>query len=206
MNSWSSQKKSVEIDGSRIAYVELGEGRPIIFQHGNPTSSYLWRNILPHLKDLGRCIAIDLVGMGDSDKLPHSGPQSYTFAEHRRYWEKTLDALDVSKDIIFVIHDWGSALGFDYIARHQERVSGVCHMEGIVMPLTWQQWPDSATDIFQAFRSSAGEEIVLEKNVFVERVLPASIIRELDQEEMKAYVEPFKEPGEGRRPTLSWPR
>ena len=103
MNSWSSQKKSVEIDGSRIAYVELGEGRPIIFQHGNPTSSYLWRNILPHLKDLGRCIAIDLVGMGDSDKLPHSGPQSYTFAEHRRYWEKTLDALDVSKDIIFQV-------------------------------------------------------------------------------------------------------
>ena len=189
-----------------MAYVEMGQGRPIIFQHGNPTSSYLWRNILPKLKDLGRCIAIDLVGMGDSDKIPQSGPHNYTFVEHRQYWEKTLDALGVSRDIIFVIHDWGSALGFDYIARHQERVSAVCHMEGIVMPLTWKQWPDSATEIFRAFRSSAGEEVVLEKNVFVERVLPASILRKLEKEEMEAYIEPFKEPGEGRRPTLSWPR
>ena len=206
MNSWSSQKKFVEIDGSQIAYVEIGKGRPIIFQHGNPTSSYLWRNILPNLKDLGRCIAIDLIGMGDSDKLPNSGPLSYTFAEHRQYWEKTLNALGISKDIVFVIHDWGSALGFDYTARHQERVSGICHMEGIVMPLTWEQFPDSATDIFRAFRSSAGEEIVLEKNVFVERVLPASIMRKLNKEEMDAYIEPFKDPGEGRRPTLTWPR
>ena len=206
MNSWSSQKRFIEIEGIQIAYVEMGQGRPIIFQHGNPTSSYLWRNILPKLKDLGRCIAIDLIGMGDSDKLPQSGPLSYTFVEHRKYWEKTLDALGISEDIIFVIHDWGSALGFDYIARHQERVSGVCHMEGIVMPLTWEQWPDSATNIFRVFRSSAGEEVVLEKNVFVERVLPASIIRELEKEELEAYVEPFKNPGEDRRPTLSWPR
>ncbi|MGR8919046.1 MAG: haloalkane dehalogenase [Gammaproteobacteria bacterium] len=206
MNDWTASKRYVDVKGQRMAYVEQGEGRPIVFQHGNPTSSFLWRNILPRLADLGRCIAIDLVGMGDSAKLPDPGPERYTFHEHREYWESALDALGVGSDIVFVIHDWGSALGFDYIARHPERVAGVAYMEGIVRPLTWDEWPESAVDMFKTFRSEAGETVVLEKNVFVERVLPASIMRKLDEEEMDAYVAPFRKPGEDRRPTLSWPR
>ena len=206
MNSWIEQKKYVDVKGHKMAYVEQGSGRPIVFQHGNPTSSYLWRNILPQLADLGRCIAIDLIGMGNSDKLPNSGPDRYTFVEHREYWEAALDALGVTEDIIFVIHDWGSALGFDYTARHPERVAGVAYMEGVVKPWTWDEWPEAATEIFQTFRSEAGEEVVLEKNVFVERVLPMSIIRDLTDDEMATYIEPFKNPGEDRRPTLTWPR
>ncbi len=206
MNSWTEQKQYVDVGGHKMAYVEQGSGRPIVFQHGNPTSSYLWRNILPQLSDLGRCIAVDLIGMGNSDKLPNSGPDRYTFAEHRQFWEGALDALGVEEDIIFVIHDWGSALGFDYTARHPERVSGVCYMEGVVKPMSWDEWPESARDIFKTFRSEAGETVVLEKNVFVERVLPASILRKLSDDEMAAYIEPFKNPGEDRRPTLTWPR
>ena len=206
MNEWTAKKKFVEVNGSRMAYVEMGEGRPIIFQHGNPTSSYLWRNIMPKLSHLGRCIAIDLIGMGDSEKLTPSGPDRYTFVEHRDYLHGALDALDVKQDVIWVIHDWGSALGFDYIAQYPERVSGVCYMEAIVCPLTWDVWPESARDIFQTFRSSAGEEVVLEKNVFVKKVLPASILRQLEADEMQAYIEPFKNAGEDRRPTLTWPR
>ncbi len=206
MNSWTEQKQYVDVDGYKMAYVEQGSGRPIVLQHGNPTSSYLWRNVLPQLSDLGRCIAVDLIGMGDSDKLPNSGADRYTFAEHRQFWEGALDALGVSEDIIFVIHDWGSALGFDYTARHPERVSGVCYMEGVVKPMSWDEWPESARDIFKTFRSEAGETVVLEKNVFVERVLPASILRKLSDDEMAAYIEPFKNPGEDRRPTLTWPR
>ncbi|MCB1745929.1 MAG: haloalkane dehalogenase [Gammaproteobacteria bacterium] len=206
MNDWSNKKQYVEVEGRRMAYVEMGQGRPIVFQHGNPTSSYLWRNILPQLADLGRCIAIDLIGMGDSDKLPDSGPERYTFAEQRRYWQGALAALGVERDVVFVIHDWGSALGFDWIATHPGAAAAVAHMEGIVKPLSWDEWPDSAREMFQTFRSPAGETVVLEKNVFVERVLPASILRTLSDEEMAAYRAPFLEPGEGRRPTLTWPR
>lgn len=206
MKDWSERKQFLEIDGVRMAYVEMGVGRPIIFQHGNPTSSFLWRNIMPQLEHLGRCIAIDLVGMGDSDKLPQSGPDRYTFTEQRQYWEGTLDALEVTKDIIFVIHDWGSALGFDWSRRHPTAVSGICHMEGIVKCLSWEEWPDAATEIFKTFRSPAGEAVVLEKNVFVERVLPASIMRDLTDSEMGVYRAPFRNPGEDRRPTLTWPR
>jgi len=206
MNAWSARKQTVTVDGSRMAYVEMGEGRPIVFQHGNPTSSYLWRNILPELADLGRCIAIDLIGMGDSDKLPDSGPDRYTFAEQRHYWRGALDALGVNDDVVFVIHDWGSALGFDWIADHPAATAGVAHMEGIVKPLTWDEWPEAARDMFKTFRSPAGEEVVLQKNVFVERVLPASILRDLDEDEMAAYVAPFANAGEDRRPTLTWPR
>lgn len=206
MNDWSQQKKFVEVDGQRMAYVEQGSGRPIVFQHGNPTSSYLWRNILPQLADLGRCVAIDLIGMGDSDKLPDSGPNRYTFVEHRRFLHGALDALGINDDIIWVIHDWGSALGFDYTATWPERVAGVCYMEAVVRPMTWEEWPDSAVEIFKTFRSPAGDAVVLEKNVFVERVLPASIMRELTPEEMDAYVAPFRNAGEDRRPTLTWPR
>lgn len=206
MNSWSAQKKTVTVDGRRMAYVEMGNGRPIVFQHGNPTSSYLWRNILPKLAELGRCIAIDLIGMGDSDKLPDAGPDRYTFADHQHYFGGALAALGVERDLVLVLHDWGSALGFDWMRRHPQAVAGVAHMEGIVKPLRWDEWPPAAVDIFKAFRSPAGEELVLDKNVFVEGVLPNSIMRKLSDEEMDAYRAPFRNAGEDRRPTLSWPR
>ena len=199
-------KKKVTVNGKTMGYVEMGEGDPIVFQHGNPTSSYLWRNIMPNLADQGRCIAIDLIGMGDSDKLEGSGPDRYTLLEHRDYWEGALDALGVSDNVTFVIHDWGSALGFDWANRHRESVMGIAYMEGIVRPVSWDDWPEAARGVFQGFRSPAGEEMVLEKNVFVERVLPGSIIRDLTEEEMAVYRKPFTNPGEDRRPTLTWPR
>lgn len=199
-------KKTIEVLGKTMAYVEMGEGDPIVFQHGNPTSSYLWRNVMPHLKDQGRCIALDLIGMGDSDKLENSGPDGYTFAEHRQYFDAALDALGVTDNVTLVIHDWGSALGFDWANRNRDKVCGICYMEAIVRPMDWADWPEAATEIFRGFRSSAGEEMILEKNLFVEAVLPGSILRELSDEEMAVYRRPFSEPGEGRRPTLTWPR
>ena len=199
-------KKTVSVNGKSMSYVEMGEGDPIIFQHGNPTSSYLWRNIMPHLADQGRCIAVDLIGMGDSDKLDNSGPDRYTLLEHRTYWDGALEAIGVESNVTFVIHDWGSALGFDWANRHRESVMGIAYMEAIVMPVTWDQWPDAARGVFQGFRSPAGEEMALDKNVFVEKVLPGSIIRKLSDEEMNIYRKPFAEQGEDRRPTLTWPR
>ncbi|AWN15849.1 1,3,4,6-tetrachloro-1,4-cyclohexadiene hydrolase [Salinisphaera sp. LB1] len=186
--------------------MEAGSGDPIVFLHGNPTSSYLWRNVMPHLEKLGRCIAPDLIGMGDSDKLPDSGPASYRFVEHRKYLDALLEKLDVKENVTLVIHDWGSGLGFDWANRHRDAVQGIAYMEAIVCPVTWDDWPEQARGIFQAFRSESGEEICLKKNVFVERVLPTSILRELSDEEMDEYRRPFREQGEGRRPTLTWPR
>ena len=199
-------KQRVQINGRQVAYVETGNGDPIVFQHGNPTSSYLWRNIIPHVEGLGRCIAPDLIGMGDSEKLPDSGPDRYTFAEHREYFDGLLEQLGVTENVTFVIHDWGSALGFDWANRHRDRVKGIAYMEAIVQPLSWDQWPDAATKLFEGFRSPAGEDMVLENNVFVENVLPGSVIRELSAEEMEVYRRPFGEKGEDRRPTLTWPR
>lgn len=199
-------KKTITVKGKTMSYVEMGEGDPIVFQHGNPTSSYLWRNVMPHLQDQGRCIAIDLIGMGDSDKLADSGPDRYTLLEHREYFDGALEALGVNDRVTFVIHDWGSALGFDWANRHRDAVIGIAYMEAIVKPVTWDQWPEAARGIFQGLRSPAGEEMILEKNVFVESVLPGSILRELSSEEMEVYRRPFKNPGEDRRPTLTWPR
>lgn len=199
-------KKTIEVLGKTMAYVEMGEGDPIVFQHGNPTSSYLWRNVMPHLEDQGRCIALDLIGMGDSEKLENSGPDRYTFAEHRQYFDAALAELGVTDNVTMVIHDWGSALGFDWANRNRDKVRGICYMEAIVRPMDWADWPEAATDIFRGFRSSAGEEMILEKNLFVEAVLPGSILRELSDDEMAVYRRPFLEPGEGRRPTLTWPR
>ncbi len=199
-------KKFVEVKGKKMAYVEMGEGDPIVFQHGNPASSYLWRNVMPHLRDQGRCIAIDLIGMGDSEKLDDPGPDRYSFAEHRQYLDGALEALGVRERVTWVIHDWGSALGFDWANRHRDAVLGIAYMEGIVRPLGWEEWPEAARGVFQGFRSPAGEEMVIEKNVFVERVLPGSILRELSAQEMAVYRRPFAEAGEDRRPTLSWPR
>ena len=196
----------VDVNGKRMAYVELGEGDPIVFQHGNPTSSYLWRNIMPHLAGQGRCLAIDLIGMGQSDKLDNPGPDSYRFVEHREYLDAALAALEVTANVTWVVHDWGSALGFDWCKRHPDKVRGICYMEGIVRPLTWDEWPDAARKIFQGFRSPAGEELILEKNLFVENVLPGSVLRKLTDREMEVYRRPFLNPGEDRRPTLTWPR
>ncbi len=201
------QKKKIQVLDKKMAYVEIGKGAPIVFQHGNPTSSYLWRNIMPHLKNHGRCIAIDLIGMGDSDKLDNSGPDRYTFFEHRRYLDAALDTLEINNNVTLVLHDWGSALGFDWANRHRDSIKGIAYMEALTQPIdTWDEWPENARNIFQALRSPAGEELVLEKNIFVERILPRSILRDLTEKEMEQYRLPYTEPGESRRPTLSWPR
>ena len=201
-----AEKKFVRVLNRNMAYVEAGEGDPIVLLHGNPTSSYLWRGITPHLTGLGRCIAPDLIGMGDSDKLDDSGPQSYRFVEHRQYLDAFLETVGVNSNVTFVVHDWGSALGFDWANRNRHAVKGLAYMEAIVQPLTWLQWPEAALKVFQGFRSDNGESMVLAHNVFVERVLPGSIKRKLTDEEMTEYRRPFLEAGESRRPTLTWPR
>ncbi len=206
ISSIEPDKKFIEINGKRMAYAESGTGDPIIFQHGNPTSSYLWRNIMPHLADQGRCIAVDLIGMGDSEKLDLSGAGSYRYVEHREYLFAAWEALGVRDRATLVIHDWGSALGFDWACQHPASVLGIAYMEAIVKPISWDNWPERAKDVFQGFRSDAGETMVLEKNIFVERVLPASVIRELADDEMAVYRRPYLQPGEDRRPTLTWPR
>jgi haloalkane dehalogenase len=199
-------KKRVEVLGRQMAYVEVGEGDPIVFLHGNPTSSYLWRNVIPHLEECGRCIAPDLIGMGDSDKLESSGPGRYRFVEHRRYLDALLERLGVRENVTFVVHDWGSALGFDWANRHRQAVRGIAYMEAIVMPVRWAMWPKAARPVFEAFRSPAGEALVLEQNAFVEQVLPGAVARKLGDAEMEVYRRPYLEPGESRRPTLTWPR
>jgi haloalkane dehalogenase len=200
------EKRSITVHGRSMAYVDVGEGDPVVFLHGNPTSSYLWRNIIPHLQGGYRCVAPDLIGMGGSDKLDHSHADSYTFVEHRSYLDPFLEALDLGDSVTLVLHDWGSGLGFDWANRHRDRVAGLAYMEAIVRPMSISDWPDSARQIFDAMRSDAGETIVLDKNVFVERILPSSIIRALSDEEMAEYRSPYLEPGESRRPTLTWPR
>lgn len=200
------EKRTVEVLGQKMAYLERGTGQPIVFLHGNPTSSYLWRSVIPHLEGLGRCLAPDLIGMGDSDKLPNPGPDSYRFVEHRRYLDAWFTAVGAVEDVTLVVHDWGSALGFDWAASHPAAVTAIAYMEGIVCPVSWEHWPEAARGIFQAFRSPAGEEMILQRNLFVEAVLPASIQRTLSQEEMAEYRRPFQRPGEDRRPTLTWPR
>ena len=193
--------------GSEMAYVEVGEGDPIVLLHGNPTSSYLWRNVLPHLEPRGRCIAPDLIGMGDSDKLPNSGPGSYRFVEHRRYLDALLEPLDVHERVTFVIHDWGSALGFDWANRHREALNGIAFMEAIVAPQGRDHWDKMGMGpALEALRSEAGEAMVLQNNYFIEEILPNATLRKLSDEEMAEYRRPFAEPGEGRRPTLTWPR
>jgi len=200
-------KKSVSVHGKRMAYVELGSGDPVVFLHGNPTSSYLWRNVMPHVSETHRAIAPDLIGMGDSEKLENSGPDSYRFVEHREYFDGFMDAIVPENKVILVIHDWGSALGFDWAYRNPVRIRGICFMEGIVGPVkSWDHWNEQAKPVFQALRSPAGEDMILQKNLFIERILPGSILRELSEEEMNAYRKPFASAGEDRRPTLTWPR
>ena len=200
------ERKRVAVLDSELAYVDTGRGDPVVFLHGNPTSSYLWRNIIAEVEGGARCLAPDLIGMGDSGKNPAG---SYRFVDHARYLDAWFDAVGLdqhAKNVTLVIHDWGSALGFHWAYRHQDSIKALVYMEAIVCPLTWQTFPEAARKVFQGFRSPAGEEMVLQHNVFVERVLPGSVVRTLTAEEMAVYRKPFTEPGESRRPTLTWPR
>ncbi|HEY1851938.1 MAG TPA: haloalkane dehalogenase [Candidatus Binataceae bacterium] len=196
-------RKRVKVDGVEMAYVDVGVGEPIVFLHGNPTSSYLWRNVIPHLTGLGRCLAPDLVGMGDSGRTPDG---SYRFVDHARYLDGWFDAIGLKRDVTLVVHDWGSALGFHWAHRHQASVKGIAYMEAIVRPVSSAEWPEAARKVFMAMRSPAGEEMVLKNNVFIERILPGSILRKLSEDEMTVYRKPYIEAGEARRPMLTWPR
>jgi len=200
------QKKRQLILGLEMAYVEEGQGDPIVFLHGNPTSSYVWRNILPYVQGQGRVIAPDLIGMGDSQKLPESGPGTYTFVDHRRYLDALFEALGVREHVTLVGHDWGAALAFDWARRHSQAVRGIAFMEAVAETYSWSEYPQAALPRFQALRSPAGEQMVLERNTFIEDNLPRTILRTLTEEEMNEYRRPFAVPGEGRRPTLSWAR
>ena len=201
-------KKFVSVNGKRVAYVELCGADPVfLFLHGNPTSSYLWRNVMPQVADQGRCVAPDLIGMGDSDKIEHPGPDTYRFTTHRDFlWGFIEAAIGRDSRLVLVGHDWGSVLGFDWANHHRDRMRGIVYMEAIVRPLSWDEWPDVSRRVFQGFRSAAGEEMILDKNMFVERVLPASILRKLESAEMAEYRRPFANSREERWPTLAWPR
>ncbi len=196
----------LSVHGHKMAVRDQGQGPVLLFLHGNPTSSFLWRNLIPDLAADYRCVAPDLIGMGASDKLSDVGIDSYQFATHREYLDRLLAQLELGDEITLVLHDWGSALGFDWARRHAERVSALAYMEAIVRPLTWAEWPAASRDLFKALRSPAGESLILEKNIFVEKILPGSVQRELSAQEMDAYRQPFAVAGEDRRPCLAWPR
>ena len=200
------KKKTISVHGQNIAYLEEGSGKPIVLLHGNPTSSYLWRTVIPELTALGRCIAPDLIGMGDSAKLPDPNIDTYTFATHRHYVAGFMEAMGLDSDVLLVIHDWGSALGFDWANHNRDAVRGIAYMEGIVRPIAgWDEFSSGGTPIFQALRSDAGPGMILDKNVFIERILPGSILRDLTDEEMDTYRAPFATRND-RWPTLTWPR
>lgn len=199
------QKEKAQVLGATMAYLEYGRGDPIVLLHGNPTSSHLWRKVIPELADLGRCIAPDLIGMGDSARIAE-GRDAYRFSMHAEYLEALLEVLDVNQEVTLVGHDWGGVLLFDWGLKHPEAVKGVAFMETILTPLTWDDWPEAAIGVFQGMRSEAGEEMVLTKNVFVERILPGSVLDPISEEDMAVYTKPYLEPGESRRPTLTWPR
>ena len=201
-----AELKYREVNGKRMAYIDEGEGDAIVFQHGQPASSYVWRNVMPHLEGLGRLIACDLIGMGGSDKLIPSGPDRYRYTEHRDFLFALWEALDLGDRVVLVLDDWGAALGFDWASKHGGHVRGIVHMEPIAVPMTWPDFPEEGRSFFQALRSPAGEKMVLEDNIFIEKILPAAVLRQLMEEEMEHYRQPFRNPGEDRRSTLSWPR
>jgi len=177
-----------------------------VFVHGNPTSSYLWREVIAEVAGLGRCLAPDLIGMGDSDKLPDSGPAAYTFVEHRSYLDGWFDAVGVRERVTLVGHDWGAALAFDWARRHPDAVSGIAYMEAPVAPARWTDLPPQVAEVIRALRSLAGEEMILEQNMFIEAILPSGVLSPLSDETMTEYRRPYTIPGESRRPTLTWPR
>ena len=194
-------RKRLRLLGTDMAYVDVGEGDPIVFLHGNPTPSYLWRNIIPHLLPFGRCLAPDYVGMGNSGVAPDEG---YRFVDHQRYLDAWFDGLGLERNVILVVHDWGSALGFAWAQRHPERVKAIVYMESIVRPfLSWDEWPAVTRAFFQGQRSPAGEELILEKNLFIEYLLP---LRGIDPEVMEVYRRHYRNPGRPRLPMLAWTR
>ncbi|MEM9256777.1 MAG: haloalkane dehalogenase [Pseudomonadota bacterium] len=200
------EKKFATVNDRRIAYIDEGGGDPVVLLHGNPTSSFLWRNVIPELTDAGRVIVPDLIGQGDSEKLPASeGPDRYTLEVAYQYVDGLLAALGIDRDVTLVIHDWGSAIGFLWAMRHPDAVKGIAYMEGIVQPVAWSDWPEAAVGIFKGFRSEKGEDLILNRNMFIEAVLPSSVIRELSPTEMDAYRAPHLEPDD-RQPLLNWPR
>ena len=200
------EKQFADVMGKKIAYVEAGSGEPIVLLHGNPTSSFLWRNVIPELEASGRVIVPDLIGHGDSEKLPaEEGPERYSFDVAYQYLDGLLTELDANSNVTLVIHDWGSGLGFHWARNHPDAVRGIAYMEGIVCPVRWDDWPESARGIFKGFRSEKGEDLVLNRNMFVEAVLPSSVIRDLSETEMAAYRAPFQT-ADDRQPTLNWPR
>jgi haloalkane dehalogenase len=201
------KKQTVDVLGTPMAYHERGEGAPVLLLHGNPTSSYLWRDVIPELEGRGRLIVPDLIGMGDSAKLPNPGPDTYRFTTHRKYLGAFLDAVvGASESIVLVVHDWGSALGFDWANHHRERVRGIAYMEAIVRPIaSWDEWSAAAVPIFQGFRSDKGEAMILDRNMFIERVLPGSVLRKLTEAEMAEYRRPYLQAAD-RWPMLTWPR
>lgn len=200
-------KQFTTVKGRRLAHVEAGSGDPIVLLHGNPTSSYLWRDVMPALAGLGRVIAPDLIGHGDSDKIPASaGPARYTLESTYDLLEAQLAALGADRRVTLVLHDWGTALGFHWARLHPQQVRGIAYMEGIVMPIaSWDDWPENARGIFQGFRSPKGEDLILKRNLFIEGVLPGAVLRKLTDEEMAAYRAPFVQE-EDRQPMLNWPR
>lgn len=199
------KKSTAKVLGVPMAYVQAGKGDPIVLLHGNPTSSFLWRKVIPELSGLGKCIAPDLIGMGDSAQIA-AGHGAYRFRDHRDYLEGLLTVLEVDSNVTLVGHDWGGPLLFDWGRRNPGVVKAVVYMETLVTPLRSDDWPESSRAIFTAMRSEAGEEIILDKNVFVEKILPASVLNPLPDDVMDEYRRPYRQPGESRRPTLTWPR
>ncbi len=197
------EKKTVEVLGKRMAYVDEGEGDPIVFFHGNITSSFMYRNIIPHALPLARCVAVDNIGQGDSEKLDGS---MYRLEDHQRYIDGFMDAMGFSENVTIMVHDWGAQLGFTWARRHREAMKGIAHMQGVLGDFAWHHWPEKVQILFKRFRSPEGEELVLGGNYFVENILPAMTLRDLSEEEMDEYRRPYRNPGEDRRPTLTWPR
>jgi len=196
-----SYRKYVSVLDANMAYVDVGTGDPIVFLHGNPTPSYLWRNIIPHLLPLGRCLAPDCVGMGNSSATPNG---SYRLADHQRYLDAWFDAVGIKENVILVVHDWGSALGFSWAQRHPDLIKALVYMEAIVRPfLSWEEWPDATRAFFQAQRTPAGEDMILQKNLFIEYLLP---LRGIPADAMEVYRRHFRNPGPSRQPMLTWSR
>ena len=195
-----------EVCGLRMAYVDEGEGDTIVFQHGQPTSSYVWRNVMPHLQGMGRLVACDLIGMGQSQKLDSSGPHSYSYEQHRDYLFALWESLALGDRVVLVLDDWGAMLGLDWACQNAHRVAGIVHMEAVAIPMRWSDIPEQGQAFFRALRSAEGEHLVLGENAFIESRLPAAMFRKLTDDEMEHYRRPYLVPGEGRRPTLSWPR
>jgi haloalkane dehalogenase len=196
------QRQRVRVLDTEMSYVTVGRGQPVVFLHGNPTSSYLWRNVIPHVSDLGHCLAPDLVGMGQSAASPRS---AYRFQDHARYLDAWFDALALRENVTLVLHDWGSALGFYWASRHSQRVRAIAYMESIVYPREWEDLPQQRAQFFRDLRSEKGEHMILDENFFIEELLPRLVIRPLNEMEMNAYRRPFQTRA-SRLPTLVWPR